>query len=77
MIESALPEELAKETVTADRVADTECIFLTGLYVAERGIAGHLNRICAGPLPWPDIDAAKALPWIEQKVGITLADSQA
>jgi len=77
LIESALLEELAEETVTADRVADTECIFLTGLYVAERGIAEHLNRICAGPLPWPDIDAAKALPWIEQKTGITLADSQA
>ena len=77
LIESALLEELTEETITADRVADTECIFLTGLYVAERGIAEHLNRISAGPLPWPDIDAAKALPWIEQKTGITLADSQA
>ena len=77
LIESALLQELAESTVTADRVANTECIFLTGLYLAEQGIAEHLKRIRAGSLPWPDIDANKALPWIEQKTGLSLADSQA
>jgi exodeoxyribonuclease V alpha subunit len=28
-------------------------------------------------LPWPDIDADRALPWIEEKTGLTLAPSQA
>ena len=77
LIESALQEELAEETVTADRVADADCIFLTGLYLAERGIAEHLQRVRSGPLPWPEIDADKALPWIEQKTDLTLAASQA
>jgi exodeoxyribonuclease V alpha subunit len=77
LIESALLEELAEETVTADRVADADCIFLTGLYFAEHGIAEQVNRIRSGPLPWPEIDAEKALPWIEQKTGLTLAASQA
>ncbi|MCC6006793.1 MAG: ATP-dependent RecD-like DNA helicase [Rhodobacteraceae bacterium] len=77
LIESALLEELTEETITADQVGDTDCIFLTGLYLAERGIAEHLKRIRAGPLPWPDIDADKALPWIEQKTGLALATSQA
>ncbi|MEN8742638.1 MAG: ATP-dependent RecD-like DNA helicase [Phaeobacter gallaeciensis] len=77
LIESALQEELAEETVTADCVDETDCIFLTGLYLAERGIAEQLKRISAGALPWPDIDADKALPWIEQKTGLTLATSQA
>jgi exodeoxyribonuclease V alpha subunit len=77
LIEGAMLEELAEETVTADRVGDTECIFLTGLYFAERGIAEQLKRVRKGPLPWPDIDADKALPWIEQKTGLTLAASQA
>src|SRR6056297_720292 len=75
LIESALAEELAEETVTADCVGDVDCIFLTGLYLAERGIAEQLKRICAGSLPWPDIDADKALPWIEQKTGLSLAES--
>jgi len=76
LIESALLEELTERTVTADRVADAECIFLTGLYLAERGIAEQFKRIRTGPLPWPEIDAGKALPWIERKTGLTLAASQ-
>ena len=75
--ESALAEELVEETVTLDRVGDAECIFLTGLYMAERGIAEQIKRIRSGTLPWPEIDADKALPWIEQKTGLTLAASQA
>ncbi|QDA36038.1 ATP-dependent RecD-like DNA helicase (plasmid) [Paracoccus liaowanqingii] len=77
LIESALHEELAEGTVIADRVGDAECIFLTGLYQAERAIAEHLQRIRRAPLPWSAIDADKALPWIEQKTGLTLAASQA
>jgi exodeoxyribonuclease V alpha subunit len=73
LIDSALQEELAEETVTADRVSDADCIFLTGLYLAERGISEHVMRIRAGALPWAEIDADKALPWIEQKTGLTLA----
>ncbi|MDN2584147.1 ATP-dependent RecD-like DNA helicase [Aquibium sp. ELW1220] len=76
LIESAMVEELAEGTVTADTVGDAECIFLTGLYLAERAIAEQLKRIQTGPLPWPEIDADKALPWIEQKTGLTLAASQ-
>lgn len=77
LIEGALAEELAEETVTADRVGEEECIFLTGLYMAERGIAEQIHRIREDPLPWPEIDADKALPWIEQKTGLSLAESQA
>ena len=77
LVETALQLELAEGTVTADRVGETACVFLTGLYNAERGIAEHLMRIGAGPLPWPAIDADRALPWIERKTGLTLAPSQA
>jgi len=77
LIDSALREELADETVTADTVGDADCIFLTGLYRAERSIAEHLKRVQRGALPWPVIDADKALPWIEQKTCLSLAESQA
>jgi exodeoxyribonuclease V alpha subunit len=77
LIESALREELTEETVTADTVGAADCIFLTGLYMAERSIADQLKRIQRGALPWPVINADKALPWIEQKTGLSLAESQA
>ena len=77
LIASALEQELAEQTVTADSVAGTTCVFLSGLYHAERAVAGHLRRVTSGPLPWPEIDAAKALPWAEARTGLTLADSQA
>ncbi|WP_347264902.1 ATP-dependent RecD-like DNA helicase [Nitrobacter sp.] len=77
LIDAAIRLELEEGTVTADRVGDTECLFLTGLYLAERAIAEHLARLGGGARPWPEIDADRALPWIEQKTGLTLAASQA
>jgi exodeoxyribonuclease V alpha subunit len=60
----------------ADAVGEVACAFLSGLYQAERGIAERFRRLMAGPLPWPRIDAAKALPWIERQTGLILAASQ-
>ena len=77
LVETAMELELTEGTVTADRVGETECVFLTGLYLAERGIAEQLKRIDTGELPWPEINADRALPWIEQKTDLKLADSQA
>ena len=76
LIPAALDLELADGIVIADTVANTPCIFLGGLYHAEKGIADRLHKLIAGPLPWPVIDTDKALPWIEQKTGLTLAPSQ-
>ena len=77
LIASALEMELAEQTVTADSVAGTPCVFLSGHHHAERAVAGHLRRLTGGPLPWPEIDSDKALPWVEARTGLTLADSQA
>ena len=33
-------------------------------------------RLVNGTLPWPFIDPVKALPWIEQKTGLSMAESQ-
>ena len=77
LINIAMGQELAEGDITADTIGETECVFLTGLYHAEQDISEHLRRITAGALPWPTIDADRALPWIEQKTGLTLATSQA
>ena len=52
------------------------CVFLAGLYRAERDIAERLLRLAEGRPPWPAIDPDKAIPWVEQKTGLILAASQ-
>ena len=76
LIQTAIELEMSDGTVTADTVGDTACVFLSGLYHAEKGIADRFRALNSGVLPWPDIDADKALPWIEKKTGLTLAQSQ-
>ena len=77
LVQTALDFELAEGTVVADTVAGTPCIFLGGLYRAERAIGERFLKIAGGRLPWPNIDAGKALPWVEGKTGLSLAESQA
>src|SRR5438046_6462971 len=76
LIRAALDLELQEGTVIADRVGETPCVFLAGLYRAERTIAERLMRLANGKLPWPWIDPDKALPWVEKRIGLALAESQ-
>ena len=76
LVQTALDLELSEGTVIAATVGETACVFLGGLYRAEQVIAERLLRIWSGKLPWPYIDADKALPWVEQKTGLSLAESQ-
>jgi exodeoxyribonuclease V alpha subunit len=76
LIRTALDLELQEGTVVADRVGETPCLFLTGLHRAERTIADRLTRLANGTLPWPWIDPDKALPWVEKRIGLALAESQ-
>jgi exodeoxyribonuclease V alpha subunit len=76
LIRTALDLELAEGTVIGDRVGETPCVFLAGLHWAERTIAERVTRLVNGTLPWPWIDPDKALPWVEQRIGLALAESQ-
>src|SRR5713226_1302313 len=76
LVQTAMDLELTERTVIADTVGETACIFLGGLYRAEQIIAERILRLAKGKLPWPYIDSEKALPWIEQKTGLSLAESQ-
>ena len=76
LIRTALDLEVADGMVIADRLGDTACVFLAGLHRAERAIAERLLTLSKGKLPWPWIDPGKAIPWIEQRIGLTLAESQ-
>ena len=76
LIRTALDLELQEDTVIADQVGETPCVFLAGLYRAEGTIAERLMRLANGKLPWIWVDPAKALPWVEKRIGLALAESQ-
>ena len=77
LIEAAVAGELASGEVLAVTTDGREVIFLAGLYRAEQGIAERMLRLQNGRLPWRAIDIDKAIPWVEQRTGLTLATSQA
>ena len=76
LVQTALDLELSEGTVVAATVGETACVFLGGLYRAEQVIAERIIRIASGKLPWSYIDPEKALPWVEKKTGLSLAESQ-
>ncbi len=73
---AALALELQEGAVVADTVAERRCIFLAGLYRAERDIAERLRSLVRGKPPWPVPDVDRVIPWLESRGGITLAPSQ-
>src|SRR5918998_1011694 len=76
LVGTALGLELEAGDVVADTLEGQGCVFLAGLHRAEREIAERLRRLAAGAPPWPAIDAERAIPWVEEKTGLTLAESQ-
>src|SRR5215467_2215265 len=76
LIRTALELELQEGTVIAERVGEIPCVFLAGLHRAERTIADRLTLLASGLLPWPWIDPDKAMPWVDRRVGLALAESQ-
>ena len=75
-VRAAMEAELAGGDVVQDTIGDTLCLFLRGLYGAERDIAGRLCALARGSPPWPAVDLARAIPWVEAKTGKVLAASQ-
>ena len=76
LIATALDLELQDGTVIADDLEGRRCIFLAALYRAAHEIAEKLKTLAVGKPPWPAIDVDKAIPWVEQRTKLALADSQ-
>ena len=77
LVRTALDLELTEGAIIANSIGETPCVFLAGLHRAERAIAERLTRLANGTLPWPWIEPGKALPWVEERIGLALAESQA
>jgi len=76
LVETALSLELQGGAVIADDLDGRRCVFLAGLYQAEREIAEKLKALAVGKPPWPLIDADKAIPWVEKRTKLALAETQ-
>jgi len=76
LIESAVALEIEAGAVVADEVEGRRCLFLAALHRAERDIAAKLKALATGKPPWPEIDAEKAIPWVEKRTGLAPAESQ-
>jgi exodeoxyribonuclease V alpha subunit len=76
IVNAALEAELADGAVVLDSTEGRECVFLAWLHAAERQLAERLLSLANGRPPWQTIDADKALPWAEQRLSLTLADTQ-
>jgi len=77
LVEAALALELADGDLVADTVDGEACVFLAGLHRSEQVIAERIGRLLRRRPPWPAIDVARAIPWAENRTGLTLAPSQA
>ena len=76
VIEIAIKQEIADDVLVPDTVDGQPCVFLAPLYQAERAIAEHVGRLKAGAPAWTAFDSDKAIPWVESKLAISLAQSQ-
>ena len=76
LVETALSLELQGGAVIADDLEGRRCVFLAGLHRAEREIAEKLKALAVGKPPWPLIDADKAIPWVEKRTKLALAETQ-
>lgn len=76
ILEEAIREEVTQENLVPEEIDDVPCLFLTALHRAEQGVANSIRRILSGEPPWGKIDVEKALPWVEEKTGLSLSQSQ-
>jgi exodeoxyribonuclease V alpha subunit len=77
LIEEAVAAEIARGgEVIADTIGPEACLFLRGLHGAERAVAERLAARAGRNPPWPEIDAERALAWVQGRTGRTLSASQ-
>jgi exodeoxyribonuclease V alpha subunit len=76
LVEEALALEVASRRVVADTMGGGAAFFLAPLHQAERDIARWIEALRSDRIPWPEIDAARAVPWVEKKLSLELSETQ-
>ncbi len=75
-LSAAIAKELEAKNLKRDTLGGRDAIFLPWLFNAERAIGRTLRRLAEGAPPWPEIDLADALLWVEGQTKVRLAPSQ-
>lgn len=76
VISEAIGHELEAGELVEEDFPEPDCLYLAALWHSERAIARHVGRLLASGPAWPAIDPDRALPWVEQRLGLTLAAGQ-
>ena len=76
-----LPEGLVMAAMGSLReagriVLDGEAVFLRGLYLAERAVAGSIRALMASPRLRREFDAPAAVDWASRRMGVELTEEQ-
>ncbi len=76
VIENAIQAELEAGDLVEGSINSSKAIFLSAYYNHEKNIASKLKSLAAGKSNWQGIDIDKAIPWVEKKLKVSLADKQ-
>ncbi len=76
ILQEAIEAQLNEGQFIAEFIENENCLYPAPICRCENEIARLLKRINQAPLPWERIAMEKAIPWVEEKIGIKLADLQ-
>lgn len=76
VVATAFERHLHDARISLEKIYGEELVFLPHLRVAEELIARQLRRLAESESPEPFIDPEKAIPWVEEKTGRKLSQSQ-
>jgi len=76
IIETAIEEELRQQGIIAGTIGTEECLFIPSLYYYEKSIAERIHTLSQGAPSWGVINTDTAIPWVEKKLSIDLAENQ-
>ncbi|MCL2000802.1 MAG: ATP-dependent RecD-like DNA helicase, partial [Planctomycetes bacterium] len=76
VIDKAVEYGVSARNLVLKRGGGGELVYLASLAASEEGLATGLITLTKGRHPCPPIDFDKALTWVEEKIRLTLAESQ-
>lgn len=76
LIVQAIKLEIQEERLISEPFENKALIYPISLYIAEIKVSEKLKILSKSPPPWGKIDIEEAIPWVEQKTGFLLSDSQ-
>jgi exodeoxyribonuclease V alpha subunit len=76
IIDRAVEYGVSEGNLVLRRSGGETLVYLASLAASEEGLAGSLTALAEGRHPCPAIDMDKALTWVEEQTGLTLAESQ-